>query len=196
MNRPHEPVIVVGAGLAGLCCARRLSEEDVEVLVLEGADEVGGRVRTDEVDGFRLDRGFQVLQTAYPEARRVLDYDALDLRPFEPTHSGVQFFKGDLRDFPESGFDCVIALSTVEHVGLGAYYRVAETWLLMVGWAYDSSPISKSKDRSPILPVDRQFRYAAGVQYDWSKDFTVGAAYTLIDAGDSKINKEGTPLTG
>jgi long-chain fatty acid transport protein len=82
------------------------------------------------------------------------------------------------------------------HVGLGAYYRVAEPWLLMVGWAYDSSPISKSKDRSPVLPVDRQFRYAAGVQYDWSKDFTVGAAYTLIDAGDSKINKEGTPLTG
>jgi len=82
------------------------------------------------------------------------------------------------------------------HVGLGAYYRVAEPWLLMIGWAYDSSPISSSKDRSPVLPVDRQFRYAAGVQYDWSKDFSVGAAYTLIDAGDCKINKEGTPLTG
>jgi long-chain fatty acid transport protein len=82
------------------------------------------------------------------------------------------------------------------HVGLGAYYRVAEPWLLMAGWAYDTSPISSSKDRSPVLPVDRQFRYAAGVQYDWSKDFSVGAAYTLIDAGECKINKEGTPLTG
>jgi len=82
------------------------------------------------------------------------------------------------------------------HVGLGAYYRVAEPWLLMIGWAYDTSPIKSSKDRSPTLPVDRQFRYAAGVQYDWSKDFTVGAAYTLIDAGDCKISKEGTPLTG
>ena len=82
------------------------------------------------------------------------------------------------------------------HVGLGAYYRVAEPWLLMAGWAYDTSPISSSKDRSPVLPVDRQFRYAAGVQYDWSKDVAVGAAYTLIDAGDCNIKKEGTPLTG
>ncbi|MGA0060087.1 MAG: FAD-dependent oxidoreductase, partial [Planctomycetota bacterium] len=47
-------------------------------------DAVGGRVRTDVVEGFRLDRGFQVLQTAYPEARRALDYGALELRPFEP----------------------------------------------------------------------------------------------------------------
>jgi len=82
------------------------------------------------------------------------------------------------------------------HVGLGAYYRVAEPWLLMAGWAYDTSPISSSKDRSPVLPVDRQFRYAAGVQFDWTKNFSVGAAYTLIDAGDCKINKEGTPFTG
>jgi long-chain fatty acid transport protein len=82
------------------------------------------------------------------------------------------------------------------HVGLGAYYRVAEPWLLMAGWAYDTSPISSSKDRSPVLPVDRQFRYAAGVQYDWSKDVALGAAYTLIDAGDCKIDKPGTPLTG
>ena len=52
--------------------------------VLEASDGVGGRVRTDVVDGFRLDRGFQVLLTAYPETRRVLDYAALDLRPFLP----------------------------------------------------------------------------------------------------------------
>ena len=82
------------------------------------------------------------------------------------------------------------------HVGVGAYYRVAEPWVLMAGWAYDTSPISSSKDRSPVLPVDRQFRYAAGVQYEWNKDVAIGAAYTLLDAGDCKINKAGTPLTG
>ncbi len=75
-------VIIIGAGLAGLCCARRLVESGVRVTVLEASDGVGGRVRTDLVDGFRLDRGFQVLLTAYPEARRVLDYDALKLRAF------------------------------------------------------------------------------------------------------------------
>lgn len=77
-------VLVVGAGLAGLCCARRLAERGLSALVLEASDGVGGRVRTDEVGGFRLDRGFQVLSTAYPEARAVLDYGALDLRTFYP----------------------------------------------------------------------------------------------------------------
>lgn len=82
------------------------------------------------------------------------------------------------------------------HVGLGAYYRVAEPWLLMVGWAYDTSPIKSTKDRSPALPVDRQFRYAAGVQYEWNKDIALGFAYTLIDGGDCKINRKGDVATG
>jgi phytoene dehydrogenase-like protein len=77
-------VVVVGAGLAGLSCARRLREAGSEVLVLEATAEVGGRVRTDHVDGFLLDRGFQVLLTAYPECRRRLDYAELGLRSFFP----------------------------------------------------------------------------------------------------------------
>ncbi|MEV4086234.1 NAD(P)/FAD-dependent oxidoreductase [Nonomuraea fuscirosea] len=78
----RAPVIVVGAGMAGLACALRLHEAGVPVRVLEASDDVGGRVRTDVVDGFRLDRGYQVFNTAYPEARHVLDVGALDLRPF------------------------------------------------------------------------------------------------------------------
>lgn len=76
--------LVIGAGLAGLATACRLHEAGRPVLVLEAADAVGGRVRTDVVEGFRLDRGFQVLLTAYPEARALLDYPGLDLRAFEP----------------------------------------------------------------------------------------------------------------
>ncbi len=79
-----KPVVIIGAGLAGLSCARHLVRQGVEVLLLEAQDDFGGRVRTDLVDGFRLDRGFQVLQTAYPEAKRQLDYAALQLRNFEP----------------------------------------------------------------------------------------------------------------
>ncbi|MCU0225600.1 MAG: FAD-dependent oxidoreductase [Acidobacteria bacterium] len=77
-------VIVIGGGLAGLACALRLQQQGIEALVLEGADRVGGRVCTDRVEGFALDRGFQVYLTAYPEGRRVLDLDALWLRPFYP----------------------------------------------------------------------------------------------------------------
>jgi phytoene dehydrogenase-like protein len=82
-DRVHD-VIVVGAGLAGLAAARTLHAAGRDVVVLERSDDVGGRVRSDHVDGFTLDRGFQVLLTGYPEAHRQLDLAALDLRPFEP----------------------------------------------------------------------------------------------------------------
>ncbi|XP_052204666.1 polyamine oxidase 3 [Diospyros lotus] len=82
-------VIVVGAGLAGLAAATRLSSENVPFLLLDASDGVGGRVRTDVVDGFVLDRGFQIFITAYPEARRLLDYQALDLRKF---YSGARVY--------------------------------------------------------------------------------------------------------
>ncbi len=82
MERPD--VIVVGAGLAGLASALRLEEAGLRTLVLEASDGVGGRVRTDRIQGFQLDRGFQVLLTAYREASHVLDFAALNLRAFEP----------------------------------------------------------------------------------------------------------------
>ncbi len=61
-------VVIIGAGLAGLSCALSLEAAGLSVTLLEASDAPGGRVRTDLVDGFRLDRGFQVMLTAYPEA--------------------------------------------------------------------------------------------------------------------------------
>jgi phytoene dehydrogenase-like protein len=77
-------VLIIGAGLAGLCCARRLAEADIAFQIVEASEAIGGRVRTDEAEGFLLDRGFQVLLNVYPEAQRVLDYSRLDLKSFSP----------------------------------------------------------------------------------------------------------------
>lgn len=75
-------VLIVGGGLAGLCCGRELHRRGIPFRILEAADAVGGRVRTDVVDGFRLDRGLQNYLTSYPEGGRVLDYGRLNLRHF------------------------------------------------------------------------------------------------------------------
>ncbi|XP_058096643.1 15-cis-phytoene desaturase, chloroplastic/chromoplastic [Magnolia sinica] len=81
-RRSDTGVLVIGAGLAGLAAATRLHASKIPFLLLEASDAVGGRVRTDTVDGFLLDRGFQIFITAYPEARKTLDYEALDLQKF------------------------------------------------------------------------------------------------------------------
>jgi phytoene dehydrogenase-like protein len=77
-------VVVIGAGLSGLAAARQIQQSGLSVVVLESSDAVGGRVRTDNVDGFLLDRGFQVLLTAYPELATQVDMNALDLQAFDP----------------------------------------------------------------------------------------------------------------
>uniref|UniRef100_A0A6U4KEZ1 Amine oxidase domain-containing protein n=1 Tax=Hemiselmis andersenii TaxID=464988 RepID=A0A6U4KEZ1_HEMAN len=80
--RAEEKVIVVGGGVAGLSCAIQLSQKGIPVTVVEASDGIGGRVRSDIVDGFVLDRGFQIFLTSYPEAQRLLDYNQLSLQPF------------------------------------------------------------------------------------------------------------------
>lgn len=76
-------VVVVGAGLAGLAAARVLTGAGLDVALLDAADAPGGRVRTDVVDGFLLDRGFQVLNPSYPELRAVADIAQLDLHRYD-----------------------------------------------------------------------------------------------------------------
>jgi len=82
------------------------------------------------------------------------------------------------------------------HAGIGVYYRVDAPWLLMAGFGYDTSPTSSSSERSPVFPLGAAFRYAVGLQYDWTQDLSVGVAYTLIDAGRAKVKQAGGPLNG
>ncbi|KAF7142473.1 hypothetical protein RHSIM_Rhsim05G0110900 [Rhododendron simsii] len=84
-------VIVIGAGLSGLAAATRLASQNITFLLLDASDAVGGRVRTDAVDGFLLDRGFQIFITSYPEAQMLLDYQTLHLQKF---YSGARIFYG------------------------------------------------------------------------------------------------------
>jgi phytoene dehydrogenase-like protein len=79
-----EDVIIIGAGLAGLSAAVYLHRQGRKVMLLEASERAGGRIKTDSCEGFLLDRGFQVLLTAYPETKSLLNYNDLDLKKMLP----------------------------------------------------------------------------------------------------------------
>lgn len=108
---PNAKVVIVGAGLSGLCCALELERKGINYTILEASDAVGGRVRTDKFDGFLLDRGFQIFLTAYPEAKRILNYAALNFRPFIP--GATVFRKGQFHKMVDPFRQPAAALQTL-----------------------------------------------------------------------------------
>lgn len=87
---PQQKIYIIGAGISGLVAAYELESAGFSPVIVEASESVGGRVKTDIENGFLLDRGFQVLLTAYPEAKRYLDYEKLNLKMFDP---GAMVFK-------------------------------------------------------------------------------------------------------
>ena len=95
-SKKKHKIVIVGAGVSGLTCAHYLSKSGFKVTLVEASDRVGGRLRTEVFAGYRLDHGFQVLLTSYPEAKRALDYQRLNLHEFFPSaviHHRGHFFE-------------------------------------------------------------------------------------------------------
>ena len=90
MEKKDASIFIIGAGISGLIAAQVLESKGYKPIVLEASSSVGGRVKTDFIEGYQLDHGFQVLLEGYPKAQEYLDYDALELQPFLP---GAQIFK-------------------------------------------------------------------------------------------------------
>jgi phytoene dehydrogenase-like protein len=120
MDKRETKIHIIGAGISGLIAAKVLEENGFSPVILEATDKVGGRVKTDLVDGYQLDHGFQVLLTAYPEAKKHLDFQELDLQEFLP---GAVVFKnkkqkiiGDPLKDPSLVFSTLFS-------GIGNYFR-------------------------------------------------------------------------
>ncbi|MEN8839011.1 MAG: NAD(P)/FAD-dependent oxidoreductase [Flavobacteriales bacterium] len=90
MEKKSDTIHIVGGGISGLIAAQVLENHGLNPIVIEATDRVGGRVKTDVLNGFRLDQGFQVLLTAYPAAKKYLNYHSLELQKFVP---GASIFK-------------------------------------------------------------------------------------------------------
>ena len=123
----QPPVIIVGAGLAGLACALELKQRNIAASIIEASDRVGGRIATDKVDGYLLDRGFQVLLTAYPECQKLLDYQKLGLSNFTP---GAMVFKNDRLDIVADPTRVPMELFTTLASPLGTALDKTRVWLL------------------------------------------------------------------
>ena len=197
-------VAIVGAGLAGLCCARELARRGVSAHVYEASDAVGGRVRTDTVDGFRLDRGFQVFLTAYPEAQRVLDYDALDLHAFDP---GALVWTGDAYDRlgdplrrPSTLWSTLTAAvgSPLDKLRILRLRRAVTSCTLDVLWARPETTTEAAlRDRYGFSQrmVDRFFRpFLGGVFLDTSLSASSRAFefyFRMFSLGDAAVPARG-----
>jgi phytoene dehydrogenase-like protein len=202
-------VVVVGAGVAGLRCAGLLREAGIDVVLLEAGDGVGGRIRTDRVDGFLLDRGFQVINPAYNALRAAVDVEGLELQPF-PAGARV------LADDGEHTFaDPLRSLRLAGGSALAALHRPAELWALGKWAAPLLSGLHKEHglpahllrarpDTSLRVSLDRVGahgllratleRYLAGVILDDAGD--TSAAFTLLLARSFVRGTPGLPRAG
>ena len=146
MSSVDSPVIIIGTGMAGLTCAVYLKQAGVDALLLDAADGVGGRVRTDIVDGFRLDRGFQILLTAYPETQRLLNYTALDLQRFR---SGA-LIRNQATPGPATWMTLLNPFQEP--------FSVFQTLASPIGTLGDKLRIFELMRRTQELPIDELFR--------------------------------------
>ena len=168
-------VVIIGGGLAGLCCARTLHQAGRTFTLLEASDRVGGRVRTDVQDGYLLDAGFAVLLTAYPEAKRVLDYSALKLGTFY--HGSLVRYGGSFHRLADplrhpidavTGFLSPVA-SAVDKVKLGLMRQRACSGTLDELWSMPeqtAEKVLKDAGFSGVV-IDRFFKpFFGGVFFD------------------------------
>lgn len=161
MPADAHDVIVVGAGLAGLTATRILHRLGYDVVLIEQHERVGGRIRTDLVDGFRLDHGFQLLNPAYPAARRTFDLDSLVLQPFA---RGVAVARDDrewLLADPRSA-----PAAAARMVGQALRGRPAPWWELAAFGAYAAAcatePVARLRARPDVSLLDALLRWGVG----------------------------------
>ena len=148
-------IVIIGAGIAGLTCAKYLKDKGVEALVLEASDGVGGRVRTDIVNGFKLDRGFQVLLTSYPEAQKLLNYSDLQ---FTYLPSGARIRNGNDFFVMPNPLKNILTAPQALFASVGSFFDKLKVLKLNAETRNSTEPSSKSDETT--ISFLRNFGYS------------------------------------
>jgi protoporphyrinogen oxidase len=203
MTGREADVLIVGAGLAGLAAALRITEAGRSVRVLEASDAPGGRMRSDLVDGFTVDRGFQVLNTAYPELQRIGIPGGLDLRSFlrgALLHDASgRHLVADPRQAPSAAIGLLTASlgSAADRAKLAAYLaQVALSPAALLRGAHDIE-LRESLRRHGVTgdPVEHFLRpFLQGVLLE--RDLTTSSRFAAFVLRTFARGAVGVPATG
>lgn len=118
MDNKDMKIHIIGAGISGLIAATVLERNGFSPVIIEATDRAGGRVKTDIVDGYQLDHGFQVLLTAYPAAQKYINFESLDLQKFLP---GASIFKNGKQLIIGDPFRHISLLFSTLFSGIGTF---------------------------------------------------------------------------
>ncbi len=165
-------IIIVGAGLAGLTAAKVLRQRNLPVTLLEASDGIGGRVRSDYQDGFTLDRGFQVFFTAYPAARRHLDYARLDFREFDPGAIVAQAWQHTTLADPLRRPQHLLATLASNAITLGDKLKVAQ--LTADLWRHSAEQVNARRDSTSTLAYLKQYGFSDTFITNFARPFFGG----------------------
>ncbi|MFY7664562.1 NAD(P)/FAD-dependent oxidoreductase [Flavobacterium sp.] len=166
-------VAIIGGGLAGLTCAWYLKKNGIaDVTVFESSDSVGGKVKTDLISGYRCDRGFQVLLPAYPETKKVLNYEALNLQRFDK--GSLIFRNGKKIPFydPENGVSALIQTVLKGPGSLRDKVLLLKLKLQLSRTSVDT--ILNSSDTRTSLSFLKDFGFSSSMITDFWKPFYQG----------------------
>ena len=178
----------------GITYRSKVDLEYKDVVSLKGLGPILGTIFT---GGQKVDLEMNLPQTVMQSAYHEVD-DRLAVVDNLGWQDWSEFGKSDIVINDSSGSTKLTDdrdFNDTWHTAIGVRYRLSAPWMIMVGFAYDSSPVDDD-DRTPDMPLDRQLRYAFGAQYEQSKDLTISVSYELMDAGDAKIDQNRGPLAG
>ena len=165
--------MIIGGGISGLTAAYYLQKAGLNYQIIEATDRVGGRIKTNVVNGYRLDRGFQVFLTAYPEAKKILNYEALHLKAFDP--GAVLLRSGGKVDYigdPLRQLSSLWPTLTTSAASVLDKFKILSTKTALTGKTIEE--IFASEEKTTLEVLQNDYRFSNTIINEFLKPFYAG----------------------